>query len=142
MLGYYKRPAEMKKSFRKGWFLSGDFAYRDAKGNFFYVGRRDDVITAGGYRISPMEVENVLNRHPAISESAAVGVEVSAGKTIVSAFVVLEKRRRPTKLLRRSILEFAAERLARYKAPRKIEFVGALPKTSNGKLIRKKFRSA
>lgn len=142
MLGYHRRPKEERKVLRKGWFLSGDFAYRDAKGNFFYVGRRDDVITAGGYRISPMEVESVLNRHPAVKESAAIGVEVAPGKTIVRGHVVLKGESRGTEILKRSILEFSRKRLALYKAPREIVITADLPRTSTGKLIRKKFRSA
>jgi acyl-coenzyme A synthetase/AMP-(fatty) acid ligase len=141
MLGYHRRPKEEKKVFRQGWFLSGDFATRDEKGNFFYVGRRDDVITAGGYRISPMEVEAVLNRHPAVRESAAVGAEIALGKTIVRGHVVLKRGRRATEALKNSILDFARKRLARYKAPREVAVTAELPRTSTGKLIRKKFRS-
>jgi acyl-coenzyme A synthetase/AMP-(fatty) acid ligase len=142
MLGYYRRPGEQKRAFRGEWFLSGDLAYRDASGNFFFVGRRDDVITAGGYRISPMEVEAVLNRHPAVKESAAAGREIAPGKTVVRAYVVLKKGRRPTDRLKRDILGEVSRRLARYKAPREIVFVRGLPKTATGKLIRRKFRSA
>ncbi|HEX5037880.1 MAG TPA: AMP-binding protein [bacterium] len=140
MLGYHRRPEEEKKVFRKDWFLSGDFAYRDAKGNFFYVGRRDDVITAGGYRISPMEVEAVLNRYPAVRESAVTGVEISSGKTIVLGHVAVKKGRRETDFLKRAILNFSRKRLARYKTPREIVFVPELPKTSNGKVQRSLLR--
>lgn len=142
MKGYYQRPKEQRRAFRGDWFLSGDLAYRDSCGNFFYVGRRDDVITAGGYRISPMEVENVLNRHPSVKESAVVGRQIEAGKTIVSAFIILKKGKKNSESQTNSILSFASENLAPYKAPREIEFVEDLPKTNNGKLIRRKFRSA
>lgn len=141
LLGYYRRPEEEKKSFRKGWFLSGDLAYRDAQGNFFYVGRNDDVITAGGYRISPMEVEVVLNSHPAVSESAVIGVEVASGKTIVCAHVVLKKINNASKGLKMEILEKTKALLASYKVPREILFVSQLPKTPNGKLQRAALRS-
>jgi acyl-coenzyme A synthetase/AMP-(fatty) acid ligase len=136
MLGYYRRPEEQRRVLRGEWFLSGDLAYRDARGNFFYIGRRDDVITAGGYRISPMEVEAVLNRHPAVKESAVVGRELSPGKTIVTAYAVLRR-----KVTEGSLIAFAERSLARYKVPRRVVTVKALSKTSNGKLIRKKFRS-
>jgi len=132
MIGYYKRSKDQGLAFRGEWFLSGDSAYRDAKGNFFYVGRRDDVITAGGYRISPMEVEEVLNRHPRVHESAVVGREISPGKTVVEAYVVGKKES-----IAKAILRFAEERLARYKVPRTIVFVDSLPKTTNGKIKRK-----
>jgi acyl-coenzyme A synthetase/AMP-(fatty) acid ligase len=136
MLGYFRRPGEQRRVFRGPWFLSGDLATRDARGNFYFVGRRDDVITAGGYRISPMEVEGVLNRHPAVKESAVVGREISPGKTIVTAYAVLRG-----KATEGSLIAFAERSLARYKVPRRIVSVKALPKTANGKLIRSKFRS-
>src|SRR4029450_9005339 len=75
MLGYHRRPEEEAKAFQGEWFLSGDLAHQDESGNFFFVGRGDDVITAGGYRISPMEVESALNQHPLVLESAAVSWE-------------------------------------------------------------------
>lgn len=136
MTGYYRRPREEQASYCKGWFLSGDLAYRDEKGNFFYVGRRDDVITAGGYRISPMEVEAVVGRHRAISECAARGWEVSPGKTTVAIFVVLKKGFRKGERLEADILRFAGRQLARYKAPRKVLFLDSIPKTANGKVRR------
>lgn len=142
MLGYHRRPKEEKAAFRKGWFLSGDLACRDEQGNYFFIGRRDDVITAGGYRISPMEVEAVLNRHPAVKGSAAVGVEIAPGKTVVRGHVILKKGRKGTGTLKRSLLDFARRNLAPYKAPRDIVFETSLPRTSTGKLIRKRFRSA
>lgn len=141
MLGYYRRPDEQKAVFQGDWFLSGDLAYRDAKGNYFYVGRRDDVITAGGYRISPMEVEAILNRHPAVLESAVVGIERGAGKTLVCGYVVLRKGWKVSQTLRSKIIAATRTQLASYKVPRDIVFVSSLPKTSNGKLIRRKFRS-
>jgi acyl-coenzyme A synthetase/AMP-(fatty) acid ligase len=142
MLGYYRRTEEQKRVFRGEWFLSGDLAYRDASGNFFYIGRRDDVITAGGYRISPMEVEAVLNAHPAVREAAAIGREVGPGKTVVCSYAVLKKGRRPSEPLKEKIIGWAGQRLARYKTPREIIFVKELSKTTNGKMIRKRFRSA
>lgn len=142
MSGYHRGLKEGKAAFRKGWFLSGDLAYRDEQGNYFFIGRRDDVITAGGYRISPMEVENVLNRHPAVRGSAAVGVEIAPGKTVVRGHVILKKGRKGTGTLKKSVLDFARRNLAPYKAPREIVFETSLPRTSTGKLIRKRFRSA
>src|SRR4030095_1669374 len=136
MLVYYRRPEEEAKVFQGEWFVSGDLAYRDQEGNFFFVGRNDDVITAGGYRISPMEVEAVLNRHPLVLESAAVGWEKEPGKTLVISFVVLKTKDDDLEAVRTGLLSFAAERLARYKAPREIFFLEALPKTRNGKIQR------
>ncbi|MCE9624809.1 MAG: acyl-CoA synthetase [Deltaproteobacteria bacterium] len=136
MLGYHRRPEEEAQAFRGDWFLSGDLASRDAGGNFHFLGRRDDVLTSGGYRISPMEIENALNLHPSVSESAAVNLEVEAGKNIVEAFVVLKTGVLATQATATEILDFAASRLAKYKLPRQIVFLRELPKTSNGKLKR------
>ena len=132
MLGYYRRDQEMKKAFWKNWFLSGDLAYKDKKGNFSYVGRRDDMLNSGGFRISPLEIEKALNQCSSVSESAVVGREVSAGKTIVTAYVVLKKgfKSQPEKIL-------SELSLAPYKKPREIIFVKHLPKTHNGKIKRK-----
>jgi acetyl-CoA synthetase len=120
--------------------LSDDTAKRDAEGNFYFLGRRDDVITAGGYRISPMEVEAVLNQSPDVAESAVIGAEVGKGKSIVKAFVVAVTNTHPEDEIRNRILQFVSAKLARYKAPREIVFLKSLPKTHNGKLKRAALR--
>lgn len=132
MLGYHNRPEEEEKVFRGDWFLSNDLAKKDADGNFFFLGRCDDILTAGGYRISPLEVEAVLNRSPYVVESAVISKEVGGEKTIVCAYVV------PTsnEVKEKEVLDFASEWLAPYKVPREIIFVKSLPKTHSGKLKR------
>ncbi|QQR81774.1 MAG: AMP-binding protein [Deltaproteobacteria bacterium] len=132
MLGYYNRPEEEKKVFRGDWLLSGDLAYKDKQGNFFYVGRRDDMISAGGFRISPLEIEKVLNQCECVLESAVIGREISPGKTIVQAYVVPQGKPQKEK-----ILDHVRESLAVYKRPREIIFLKELPKTRNGKIKRK-----
>ena len=95
------------------------------------------MMNAGGIRVSPIEVENVLNAHPRITESAAVEVSVKADTTVIAAFYV------PTDVVEQTDLEqHAAERLARYKCPRIYVAVDALPKGSNGKLLRRQLREA
>ncbi len=138
MLGYRENPPlpPFYKGGLGGFFLSNDLAYQDEKGNFFFQGRKDDVITAGGYRISPLEVETVLNQYPKVLESAVVGLEENQ-KTFVAAFVVLGKEENQTSLLQEKIKSYMSEHLAKYKIPKKIIFVNALPKTANGKLKRK-----
>lgn len=137
MLGYHRRPDEEAEGFRGEWFLSGDLASRDAAGNFFFLGRRDDVLTAGGYRISPMEVEAALNAHPAVEESAAVGLADAGGRTSIQAYVVLKAGAGATQETAQKILAFAETRLAKYKVPHSLVFLRELPKTSTGKLRRK-----
>jgi acyl-coenzyme A synthetase/AMP-(fatty) acid ligase len=135
MLGYHNRPQEEKRVFRGEWFLSDDLARRDEDGNFFFLGRRDDVMTVGGYRISPMEIESALNRSPDVAESAAVGTQ------FIRAFVVLKKGIQPKDELRKKILAFAATQLASYKLPREIVFLKELPKTANGKIKRRELKN-
>lgn len=134
MLGYHNRLEEEKRVFRGEWFLSDDLAKRDETGSIFFVGRRDDVITAGGYRISPMEIESALNQSPEVAESAAVATQ------FIRAFVVLKTGIQPAEELREKILAFASTQLASYKMPRDIVFLKELPKTSNGKIKRRELK--
>lgn len=137
MLGYHQRPEEEASAFQGDWFLSGDLATQDAEGNFFFLGRNDDVLTSGGYRISPMEVEAALNSHPAVEESAVVNIELEHGKNVIQAYVVLKDVKDANQGKSQEILNHAGQRLAHYKVPRNIVFLRTLPKTSNGKLRRK-----
>jgi acyl-coenzyme A synthetase/AMP-(fatty) acid ligase len=134
MLGYWRQPAETAAMFRDGWFLTGDFARQDADGYLWFVGRRDDLINSFGYRVSPHEVERVLTEHPAVLEAAAVGEEVGPGKVVVAAWVVL----RPGGAVDAdALLAYGRSRLAAYKAPRIVHMVDHLPRTRNGKLLRR-----
>ncbi len=137
MLGYHRASPEEEKAFHGEWFLSGDMAFCDTEGNFYYVGRRDDVITAGGYRISPLEVEHVLNHLPEVEESAVAGCDVSDGKTIIRAHVVLRSHLAGSDAMKALLIAEAGKNLAHYKVPREIVFVDRLPKTANGKLLRR-----
>ena len=138
MLGYHQRPELEAEAFRGEWFLSGDLARRDEAGNYYFVGRRDDVITAGGYRISPLEVETVLQEHPDVVEAAVVTRAIKPGQRIIAAVVV--PRQGVSEGLADAILNFARERLAIYKVPRSIEFRDNLPRTPTGKLRRTELR--
>jgi len=134
MLGYWHQPAETAAMFRDGWFLTGDYARRDADGYLWFVGRRDDLINSFGYRVSPHEVERVLTEHPAVLDAAAVGEEVGPGKVVVAAWVVT----RPGSALdEKALLAYARSRLASYKAPRIVHMIDQLPRTRNGKLRRR-----
>ena len=99
------------------------------------------MINAGGYRISPLEIEAVLDRHPWVRESAVVGLELDPGKSIVAAFVVAEDKVLLTRENSESILQFAKDHLAAYKCPRQIVFLKTLAKTSNGKIQRKALKA-
>lgn len=134
MLGYHGQSAE--ETFKEGWFLSGDLAYQDPEGYYHFLGRRDDVITAGGYRISPLEVEKVLQEHPAIEECAVLAKNKEE-KTWILAQVLLCQDLEDQEKLKEDILTWAKNYLAHYKVPREIIFVKELPKTRTGKLLRK-----
>lgn len=139
MLGYFGEAPE--KTFRGDWFLSGDLAYRDDSDNYFFLGRRDEVLNSGGYRVSPMEIEAAINEHPSVEESAAVSAESEAGKSYVQAFVVLKAGELANQEKAAAILQSLEARLAKYKIPRQIVFLRELPKTSNGKLQRQRLKN-
>jgi len=135
MLGYWERPDEMKASIRGAWFLGGDLASIDADGYVWHHGRADEVMNTGGYRVSPAEVEAVLLAHPMVGEVAVTERRVRPDVSIIAAFVVL----RPGQVAdAATLLTHAAGRLAAYKCPRDIQFVEALPRTANGKVMRKR----
>lgn len=134
MLGYYNREKGFYRPFKNGWFLSGDLAYRDEEGYIYFVGRNDDMITAGGYKISPLEIENHLNSHPHISESAVTPFLSDRGNQLIQAHIVLLPQ---AKLTETDILSHCQSQLAKYKVPHQIYFLDQLPKTKNGKIKRK-----
>jgi acetyl-CoA synthetase/medium-chain acyl-CoA synthetase len=140
--GYYKNDAETAATRRGEWYLTGDRARIDADGYFWFVGRADDVISSGAYRIGPFEVESALLEHPAVAESAVVGSPDADRGNIVKAFVVLRPGYDPSPDLVRALQDHCKRVTAPYKYPREIEFVGELPKTRSGKIRRVELRQA
>ncbi|MBO8170872.1 MAG: AMP-binding protein [Bacillaceae bacterium] len=138
--GYWKNEEKTKNSFRGDWYLTGDRAYKDEDGYFWFVGRSDDVIISAGYRIGPFEIESVLLEHPAVTESAVVASPDPTRGEIVKAFVVLGRGHEPSDELVKDLQEFVKEKTAPYKYPREIEFVTELPKTVSGKIRRVELR--
>jgi len=139
--GYWKDEARTAAVFRGDWYCTGDRARVDEDGWFWFVGRADDVIKSAGYRIGPFEVESALLEHPAVVESAVVGVPDALRGQIVKAFVVLRPGERGSPALVEELQRFVQERTAPYKYPRQIEFVDALPKTVSGKIRRVELRA-
>jgi acyl-coenzyme A synthetase/AMP-(fatty) acid ligase len=137
LLGYWGAEAETSQRFRGEWFLTGDTVSMAADGALTYLGRGDDMMNAGGVRVSPIEVEAALNAHPAILESAAAEVTVKADTTVIAAFYVSKNPLDSAELER-----FVAARLARYKCPRIYTRIQALPKGPNGKLLRRRLRDS
>jgi acyl-coenzyme A synthetase/AMP-(fatty) acid ligase len=139
---YWKEPERTANAFRGDWYLTGDRAYRDEDGYFWFVGRADDVILTSGYRIGPFEVESALIEHPAVAESAVVSSPDETRGEVVKAFVVLAPGYAASEALAKELQEHVKKVTAPYKYPRKIDFVTALPKTVSGKLRRVDLRNA
>ena len=134
MKGYWNREADTADVLRDGWLRTGDIARMDADGWFSIVDRKKDLIITGGENIYPREVEEVLFEHPLIKEVAVVGVPHPYGGEIVKAFVVLAPGATATK---KDITQFAAERLAKHKVPRAVEFRDDLPRSPAQKILRR-----
>lgn len=132
--GYLDDEARYKEAWRGGVYHTGDAAWYDEEGYFWFHGRFDDIIKSGGYRIGPYEVESVLIKHPAVAECSVIGVPDKLRGQAVKAVVVLAAGFEPTNGLRKEILEFCNARLAEYKWARALEFVKEMPKTISGKI--------
>jgi acetyl-CoA synthetase/medium-chain acyl-CoA synthetase len=136
MREYWRDPEANAKSFRGDWYLTGDKATRDPDGYLWFVGRSDDLINSGAYRIGPFEVESALLEHPAVAESAVVGAPDPVRGQVVKAFVVLARGHEPSDALARELQDHVKATTAPYKYPRVVEFVPELPKTISGKIRR------
>ena len=139
---YWKDSEKTAASYRGDWYLTGDRAFVDEDGYFWFVGRADDVILTSGYRIGPFEVESALIEHPAVAESAVVSSPDPTRGEVVKAFIVLAPGFQGTDTLVRELQEYVKGATAPYKYPRKIEFVTELPKTVSGKIKRMDLRNA
>jgi acyl-coenzyme A synthetase/AMP-(fatty) acid ligase len=140
--GYFKNDEDTRACRRGEWYLTGDRAQVDDDGYYWFVGRTDDVIKSGAYRIGPFEVESALIEHPAVLESAVVGSPHPDRGNIVKAFVVLRSGFEATPKLIVELQEHCKSVTAPYKYPREIEFVSELPKTNTGKIRRAELRRA
>lgn len=137
---YMGNPEKMKEVFVGNYYYTGDKAYFDEKGYWFFVGRADDVIKTSDYRVGPFEVESALIEHPAVAEAAVVGSPDPIRYQLVKAFVILKPGYEPSRDLALELFKHCRNILARYKIPRIIEFVPDLPKTISGKIRRIELR--
>jgi acyl-coenzyme A synthetase/AMP-(fatty) acid ligase len=135
MLGYWNRPDEEALVYRGEWFLGGDLASIDEDGYVHYQGRNDDLMNAMGYRVSPLEVEQCLGQHPLVAEVAVTEINVQGDVRVIAAFII---PRDPDEADASPILAFAHQRLAPYKCPREVIFTDQLPRTANGKVMRRR----
>jgi len=135
--GYWNKPEETANALPGGALHTGDVGYMDEAGWFYLVDRKKDQINAGGYKVWPREVEDVLYEHEAVREAAVIGVPDAYRGETVKAFVSL----RPGKTASPELIQFCKERMAAYKYPRQVELLDELPKTVTGKLLRRELRT-
>jgi long-chain acyl-CoA synthetase len=142
MLGYWREPQATAAVLRDGWYWSGDIVTRDREGFYRVVDRRKEMIKYKGFAVAPAEVEAVLLEHPAVKECGVVGRPNADAGEIPVAFVALRDGFVNGKKLGEELCAFVADRLTRYKQPREVHFVSAVPKTASGKILRRELRQA
>ncbi len=138
--GYFGMEEKTKEVWHDGIYYTGDTAYRDSDGYYWFVGRIDDVIKSCGYRVGPFEVESVLMELPYILEVAVTGIPDKTRGQRIKATIVLTDDKEPSRQLGKEIMIFAKSKMAHYKCPRDVEFVKELPKTISGKVRRVELR--
>ena len=129
------------QAWHDGLYHTGDTAWKDEDGYFWYVGRNDDVIKASGYRIGPFEIESVLIAHPSVLECAVTGAPDPIRGQVVKATIVLARGYEPSEELKKELQTYVKKNTAPYKYPRIVEFVDELPKTISGKIRRVQIRN-
>lgn len=142
MMEYYRDPEKTNAAMHDGWYHTGDTAWKDEDGYYWYVGRNDDVIKSSGYRIGPFEIESVLLEHEAVKECAVTGVPDELRGFAVKATIVLSDGFSPSETLTKELQMWVKNQTAPYKYPRVIDYVDELPRTVNGKIRRAAIREA
>lgn len=131
------RPKDTAAAFRDGWCTVGDLARRDEAGYVYLVDRKNDMVITGGVNVYPREIEEVLIRHPAVSEVAVIGVPDERWGERLKAFVVLQ----PAQALDAdAMIEYCEGKLARFKVPRDLQLIDALPRNAGGKVLKTELR--
>jgi 2-furoate---CoA ligase len=131
--GYLNRPEATAKALRDGWYFTGDTGYFDEDGDLFVSGRVDDLIITGGENVSPVEIENVLSLHPAVEEVVVVGLPDEQWGKIIAAFIKLRAEVSESELDAHCI----TSGLAKFKRPRRYQFIDEIPKSPVGKVLRR-----
>ncbi len=134
MLGYHNRPEEEKEIFREDWFIGGDLAYKDSEGYYWFMGRNNEIIKSFGYRVSPLEIENLLHHHPFVLEAAVCEIQKDQWMSFIVAFVI---KKEGTTLTEKEILDYCKINLAEYKCPKKVIFLKEFPRNLAGKILKK-----
>lgn len=137
--GYWRKPEETRHAIRDGFLYTGDVGKMDEDGWFYVVDRKKDMIVASGYKVWPRDVEDVIYQHPAVKETAVVGVPDAYRGETVKAFIALKEGMQDA-ATEEDIISFCKQRMAAYKYPRQVEFVTEIPKTLTGKFLRRRLR--
>jgi long-chain acyl-CoA synthetase len=136
--GYWNRPEVNREVYRNGWFHSGDLGYVDQDGYLYVVDRKQDLIITGGYNIYPVEVEDVLYTNPKVALAAVIGIPDPAKGEIAKAYIVLKSGEQATE---DEMINFVRGKIAKFKAPRSVEFVQSLPQGPTGKILKRELRN-
>lgn len=137
MAAVWQNDEKYKSYFVNGWYISGDHAWKDEEGYYWFMGRSDDVIKTSGERVGPFEVESALVEHPSVVEAGVIGKPDEVRGEIIKAFIVLKPGKEPSDALKTELSEFVKKHLAGHAYPREIEFIDKLPKTRSGKIMRR-----
>ncbi len=137
MAGYLNRPEETADTLRDGWLFTGDIAKMDEEGYFYIVDRKKDMIISGGYNVYPREIDEIYFEHPKVQEACAIGIPHPSRGESSKVYIVLKEGETSTE---QEMIEYAHDKLAKYKWPVEIEFTNELPKSAVGKILRKDLR--
>jgi len=137
MSSYWRKPEDTEETIKDGWLRTGDLAYYDERGFVYIADRKDDMIVTGGENVYPKEVEEILYRHPAVAEAAVIGVPDSYWVERVHAVVVLKVG---VAAVEEEIIDFCRGQMASFKTPKSVEFVAELPKSPQGKILKRELR--
>ena len=137
---YWNNEQAKQEKLSNKWFRTGDTGYKDTDGYFWFVGRKDDVISSAGHRIGPGEIEDSLLKHPAVAQAAVIGSPDDLRGNIIKAYIVLAEGQQPSDELKKEIQVSVKNRLAAHEYPRAVEFIEEMPMTTTGKIRRLELR--
>lgn len=141
MKAVWNNPKKFEQYFHDEWYISGDTAYKDKDGYFWFQGREDDIIKSAAERISPFEIESALVSHPKVAEAGVIGKPHELLGSIIKAFILLRPGVEASAAVKNDIVRYVREHLSAHEVPREIEFVDKLPKTRSGKIMRRVLRA-
>ena len=140
-LGYWQNQEATRNRYNGDWFLTGDFGYKDKNGYFWFIGREDDVIETGGFRVGPGEIEDAIMKHEAVEMAAAIGIPHEIKGEVVKAYIILKKNILVSSALEQSIKDHVRDKLEAWAYPKEIEFVSELPIGNTGKVLKKELKA-